>query len=95
VLFVFLISFNQVKYGIDVQIYSSTNDPLLGPPCTEAGILAALSRVGVASQFVNAPRVLWSDSEGLNGYATCFTYAPKGSRFCYPIVRNAGHMMPS
>ena len=83
-----------VKYGIHVQIYSSTNDPLLGPPCTEAGILAALSRVGVASQFASAPRVLWSDSEGLNGYATCFTYAPKGSRFCYPIVRNAGHMMP-
>jgi hypothetical protein len=55
-----------------------------------AGIVAGLTRVGVLNQYLNAPRVLWSDSEGLNGYATCFTYAPKGSRFCYPVVRNAG-----
>lgn len=83
------------EYGIDVQIYSSTNDPLLGPPCTEAGIEAVMAKAGLSNQWHNAARVLWSDPKGLNGYATCILYSPKNSRFCYPVIRNAGHMSPS
>lgn len=33
-----------VKYGIHVQIYSSSNDPLLGPPTTEAAINAMMHK---------------------------------------------------
>lgn len=83
------------SYGINVQIYSSTNDPLLGPPCSEAGVEAIMATAGITSTWRQAQRVLWSDPVGLNGYATCFTYAPKSSRFCYTVVRNAGHMSPS
>lgn len=76
---------------IPVQIYSSTNDPLLGPPCSEAGVLAVMKTAGTTDLFNNATRALWSDSEGLNGYAQCF-YTKDNVRFCYTVVRGAGHM---
>ena len=78
-------------YHINVQIYSSTNDPLLGPPCTEAGVEAIMAKIGQTENWHNADRVLWSDPKGLNGYATCI-FGNSGNRFCFPVVRNAGHM---
>ena len=81
------------KHGIHVQIYSSNNDPLLGPPCSEAGIVAAMQSVGLTEQFMQAPRIVWSDVEGVNGYSQCFE-TPQKTRFCYTTIRNAGHEAP-
>ena len=35
-----------IKYGIDVHVYTSNADPLLGPPTTWAGIQAAFEAAG-------------------------------------------------
>ncbi len=90
-----------VTYGLHVQIYSSSNDPLLGPPCTEAGINAMMATAAkltgsntIVNQWNNAQRVVWRDPQQLSGYASCFTYG-NGARFCFPVIRNAGHMAPS
>lgn len=89
--------------GIDVLIYSSTVDPLLGPPTTEAGIQAiwdyAATKSGgdVAKKaYEKAPKVIWKvddKDDVVAGYAKCFTNS-KGTNFCYTVVRNAGHESP-
>lgn len=90
--------------GIDVNIYSSNIDPLLGPPTTEAGVHSAwrYARKHIAGgrrarkAFYAANKTIWraapDDSEPA-GYARCVS---KGARrFCYTMVRNAGHMTPA
>ena len=80
--------------GLHVHIYSSNMDPILGPPTSEAGIMAMMASAGLTESFVAAPRELWSDVVGLNGYSQCFK-TTRGARFCYTTVRNAGHEQPA
>jgi hypothetical protein len=107
-----------LEAGIDVVVYSSTMDPLLGPPTTEAGIRsawdhaeAAYPNTGAAAkkEYYEQPKSIWAvsasdynTSVGPAGYAKCLTRAthgmvgatagaPNSTRFCYVIVRNAGH----
>jgi len=93
-----------LEAGIDVNIYSSTADPLLGPPTTEAGVravwdfAAAHHREGPAAKaaFYAANKTVWrverADKEPA-GYARCTSF--RGRRFCYTVVRNAGHTTPT
>jgi len=90
--------------GIDVNIYSSNVDPLLGPPTTEAGIESAWEYAKksipggreAGERFYAADKTIWrvdpGDSEPA-GYARCLPMDER--RFCYTMVRNAGHMTPS
>ena len=111
-----------LEAGIDVMIYSSTVDPLLGPPTTEGGIdgimvdakrVAAAAGGGVAGKMADAyyasNKTLWSTSQNHGqtaGYAKCATVdnankvassssSSSQQRFCYVVVRNAGHMTPA
>jgi vitellogenic carboxypeptidase-like protein len=101
---------------IDLMIYSSTSDSLLGPPTTEAGILAILedlvtqnadAGVKISKDFQATAKDIWFvESKDTNpaGYAKCIRVDNKGktttsstsntSRFCYTVVRNAGHETP-
>lgn len=80
-------------------------DPLLGPPTTEAGISSMFDKIAgmdgtglkLADEWNASKKKIWSTSEqlGVSGYSKCIKH-PKGeNRFCYVIVRNAGHMTPS
>lgn len=106
---------------IDLMIYSSTSDPLLGPPTTEAGVFAilddAVSQSTVAGQkiakaFQATAKDIWyvDTKKDVNpaGYAKCISVdnnmegrenkekaaRAQSSRFCYAVVRNAGHETP-
>jgi vitellogenic carboxypeptidase-like protein len=98
--------------GIDVMIYSSTVDPLLGPPTTEGGIdgiMADARRIGapngaaakLADAYYASKKTLWaasSQEDQTAGYAKCAGGRGGGGqqqRFCYVVVRNAGHMTPA
>ncbi|CAE8693982.1 unnamed protein product [Polarella glacialis] len=86
--------------GLDVLVYSSNLDPLLGPPATAAGIQAAWdyaekalqdgadSKDGFYRQRKNIWKVAMHDVEPA-GYSRCLS--GESGRFCYVIVRNAGH----
>jgi len=83
---------------IDLMIYSSTVDPLLGPPTTEGGVGAVMSDErtprALATAYKNARKTLWTaGSSSTAGYAKCAKGS--GKRFCYVVVRNAGHMTPA
>ena len=91
---------------IDLMIYSSTADPLLGPPTTEAGIMSildeAIARSPTKGQKLSADfgamkkKVWFVDSvndEQPAGYAKCIPNGD-GYRFCYTVIRNAGHEAP-
>jgi vitellogenic carboxypeptidase-like protein len=99
-----------LEAGIDVVVYSSNVDPLLGPPTTEAGIQHAWDHAERAypvtgavakAAYYSEPKTIWAVSAqdyetslGPAGYARCTSR--KGAsgvlrRFCYVIVRNAGH----
>jgi len=91
---------------IDLMIYSSTADPLLGPPTTEAGIMSildeAIARSPIKGQKLSADfgamkkKVWFVDSvndEQPAGYAKCIPNGD-GYRFCYTVIRNAGHEAP-
>jgi len=90
--------------GIDVMIYSSTSDPLLGPPTTEAGVqamwdYAATQPGGEADKvaYEKARKYIWKvddKDDDVAGYAKCFENHRKTS-FCYTVIRNAGHESPS
>jgi vitellogenic carboxypeptidase-like protein len=98
-----------LEAGIDVMIYSSTVDPLLGPPTTEGGIDGIMSDArrispnGAAGKMADAyyasNKTLWASSqdEQTAGYAKCGQLSAGGDdqRFCYVVVRNAGHMTPA
>lgn len=73
-----------MEEGIQLMIYSSTADPLLGPPTTEAGVGSIFN---YASQYIQggkdaqkaysaAPKAVWrvqkTDSD-VAGYSRCFT----------------------
>lgn len=85
---------------IDMMIYTSNMDPLLGPPTTAAGIKRIMEHTSssnsLAENYLSANETLWNagDDAFASGYAKC---APNGdaSRFCYVVVRNAGHMTPA
>jgi len=90
--------------GLNVNVYSSTMDPLLGPPTTAAGVRAAWDYAeahlagGTAAKqaFYSASKSIWyvsKSDEQPAGYARCTPAKPH--RFCYVVVRNAGHMTPS
>eukprot|EP00933_Yihiella_yeosuensis_P049679 TRINITY_DN4686_c0_g1_i1.p1 TRINITY_DN4686_c0_g1~~TRINITY_DN4686_c0_g1_i1.p1 ORF type:complete len:590 (+),score=94.94 TRINITY_DN4686_c0_g1_i1:69-1772(+) len=89
-----------VQFGLDVIIYSSNLDPLLGPPSTAAGIQAVWDyaekhlKGGADSKakFYVQRKSIWrveQNDEDPAGYARCLNDDSK--RFCYVIVRNAGH----
>ena len=97
-----------LEAGIDVVVFSSTVDPLLGPPTTEAGIRSAWDHAEAAypgsgaaakKSYYKQPKTIWAvsatdynTSVGPAGYARCLTAsAPSSHRFCYVVVRNAGH----
>lgn len=91
------------KANIDLMIYSSTVDYLLGPPTTEAGVMAMLEYSAanfgpeLSNAYKQAPKQVWkveSNDDDLAGYARCTDKNSKGKRFCYSIVRNAGHETP-
>jgi carboxypeptidase C (cathepsin A) len=95
--------------GIDLMIYSSTSDPLLGPPTTEAGVMAILEDAvshsptlgkEMKDSYLSTKKSVWFvDSEKDSnpaGYAKCIPNAKKtDNRFCYSVIRNAGHEMPA
>lgn len=94
-----------LQAGLEVNVYSSTADPLLGPPTTEAGIKSAWDYAKASipggdkasAGYYRAKKNLWSVAKKdveLSGYSKCYT-SDKQKRFCYTIVRNAGHMTPS
>lgn len=89
--------------NIDLMIYSSTADLLLGPPTTEAGVMAMLDysadKYGpaVKNAYQSAPKKIWkvaANDTDIAGYARCTDQNAKGKRFCYSVVRNAGHETP-
>lgn len=85
--------------GLEVNIYSSNMDPLLGPPTTEAGIKVGLDAAGIRTAFMGHKKTIFrvsADSPSPAGYARCMPHpAGKGGRFCYSIIRNAGHETPA
>lgn len=91
--------------GIDIMIYSSSVDPLLGPPTTEAGVGAIFDWMAVQADGTDAEnawkaskKVVWSveEKEGVAGYARCTGgIGAKKNRFCYTVVRNGGHELPA
>lgn len=86
--------------GLDVFVYSSNLDPLLGPPTTAAGVQSAWDSAAeifldgpmYKNEFYSQRKVLWKvedvDSTPA-GYVRCVSRG--GARFCYIVVRNAGH----
>lgn len=95
-----------LEEGIELMIYSSTADPLLGPPTTEAGVGSLFK---YATEFIAggdqaqkaykaAPKTHWkvqkTDTD-VAGYSRCITRPGASNRFCYGVVRNAGHMTPA
>jgi hypothetical protein len=92
---------------IDVIIYAGNLDPLLGAPMAAAGVratfdFAELHLSGGAeakNTFYSSPKSIWWVGEGDTqpaGYARCLDRPPSSgdvrpSRFCYVVVRNAGH----
>lgn len=89
---------------IDIMIYSSTMDPLLGPPTTEAGVAATWvyaaehlpGGVQTADAFWESPKTIWKVNKADTnpaGYARCTD--ANGKRFCYTVVRNGGHTLPA
>lgn len=93
--------------NIDLMIYSSTADPLLGPPTTEAGVFSVMTdlvrlspKIGksIKSAFESTEKDVWfvdsKHDRNPAGYAKCVSTGPAGRRFCYTVVRNAGHEMP-
>jgi hypothetical protein len=89
--------------NIDLMIYSSTADALLGPPTTEAGVMAMLDYSSdnfgptLKSSYLKAPKVIWRTAKNdtsLAGYARCTENSAK-KRFCYTVIRNGGHETPA
>lgn len=86
------------------MIYSSTVDPLLGPPTSEAGVKAiwdyAATQPGGAADrdaYQKAKKVIWKvddKDDDVAGYAKCFMNDKK-THFCYTVIRNAGHESPA
>jgi hypothetical protein len=85
--------------NIDLMIYSSTSDPLLGPPTTEAGVEAVMRSPGGKNvDWKSAKRVIWKVAESdhaVAGYAKCTAKSAVGNRFCYAVARNGGHELPA
>jgi len=93
--------------GLDVNIYSSNMDALLGPPTTEPGIAMGLESAQLSGAFYNTSKTRWKLSPASRqpvGYARCLPgakttganargahHAIGANRFCYTIIRNAGH----
>jgi len=95
-----------LEENIELMIYSSTVDPLLGPPTTEAGIKSVFTYAndyvtgGPEAQkaFKAASKTIWKVQRkdiDVAGYTKCINSPVGKNRFCYGIVRNAGHMTPS
>ena len=93
--------------SVDLMIYSSTSDPLLGPPTTEAGVLAVLDDAvsqspsagrSLKESFLSTAKDIWFVDHKADrqpaGYAKCTAVPSRSSRFCYTVVRNAGHETP-
>ena len=95
--------------GIDLMIYSSTADPLLGPPTTEAGVFAIMddavaqspvTGAEIKATFSKAKKDVWfvdsKHDSNPAGYAKCVPNpGGKSARFCYSVIRNAGHESPA
>jgi vitellogenic carboxypeptidase-like protein len=89
--------------NFDLMIFSSTSDPLLGPPTTEAGVEAVVSEMGLAetrAKWELAKKTVWKVTEKeaeVAGYAKCVEKVGpnKNNRFCYTVVRNGGHELPA
>jgi len=93
--------------GIDLLIFSSNVDALLGPANTEAGVeamfdyAATLSSDGTVArqQFMKARQQVWKvdskSDDNVAGFAKCIDAQEGIGRFCFGIVKNAGHEMPS
>jgi vitellogenic carboxypeptidase-like protein len=89
--------------NFDLMVFSSTSDPLLGPPTTEAGVEAVVADFGAASakaKWEAAKKTVWKVAEAdraVAGYSKCIEgIGPSGNnRFCYVVVRNGGHELPA
>merc|ERR1711871_199023 len=91
---------------IDLMIYSSTADPILGPPTTEAGVISVMEDLvrlspkngkKIENEFEATQKDVWFVDNKFDrnpaGYAKCVSTGTD-RRFCYTVVRNAGHEMP-
>eukprot|EP00929_Paragymnodinium_shiwhaense_P000209 TRINITY_DN100455_c0_g1_i1.p1 TRINITY_DN100455_c0_g1~~TRINITY_DN100455_c0_g1_i1.p1 ORF type:complete len:532 (-),score=68.16 TRINITY_DN100455_c0_g1_i1:317-1912(-) len=90
---------------LDVVVYSGNLDALLGPPTTAAALRAAWDVAEAKMEggkeakraFYAAKKQIWSvspDDTNPAGYSRCLERGE--ARFCYVIVRNAGHeVVPS
>eukprot|EP01061_Rhynchopus_euleeides_P014186 TRINITY_DN2463_c1_g2_i1.p1 TRINITY_DN2463_c1_g2~~TRINITY_DN2463_c1_g2_i1.p1 ORF type:complete len:544 (+),score=226.22 TRINITY_DN2463_c1_g2_i1:55-1632(+) len=95
--------------GYDVTIYTGTVDALLGAPTSEAGVVAIFDyaaanlahKGGVEAKnaYYAAKKSIWKvDSKtDVNpaGYARCITRPGGENKFCYVVIRNAGHESPA
>ena len=86
--------------GLDVVVYAGNMDPLLGPAMTAAGVRAAWDYAaanvsgGAAARaaFYRREKQVWriaATDAAPAGYAKCLERP--GHRFCYVVVRGAGH----
>eukprot|EP00927_Polykrikos_kofoidii_P035879 TRINITY_DN30383_c0_g1_i1.p1 TRINITY_DN30383_c0_g1~~TRINITY_DN30383_c0_g1_i1.p1 ORF type:complete len:574 (-),score=72.68 TRINITY_DN30383_c0_g1_i1:340-1977(-) len=91
-----------LTHKLDVIVYASNLDLLLGPPATAAGIQAAWDYAEHhLAGGAEAKRAYYSQSKSIwrveaadinpAGYAKCLDQDGGSSRFCYVVVRNAGH----
>jgi len=86
--------------GVDMMIWSSTVDPLLGPPCSEAGVQGIMSFTNneVSNRWFTAKKQIWKvnkDDRNIAGYVKAFKNPHGNNHFYYVVVRNAGHETPA
>jgi len=96
-----------VKSQLDLLIFSSTVDALLGAANTEAGVTALFEHAAstfsegalAKAEFGKARKAIWKvdSTKDVNvaGFAKCIAHPTGTSRFCFSLVKNAGHEMPS
>eukprot|EP00658_Telonema_sp_P-2_P047225 TRINITY_DN3580_c0_g2_i7.p1 TRINITY_DN3580_c0_g2~~TRINITY_DN3580_c0_g2_i7.p1 ORF type:complete len:291 (+),score=51.18 TRINITY_DN3580_c0_g2_i7:809-1681(+) len=96
-----------ISSKLDVLIFSSTVDTLLGPPNTEAGVAATLDHAATISpdgdqarrEYSQAPKQIWrvdsAKDRAVAGYSKCVHHPSGSNRLCFAVVRNAGHEMPA
>jgi len=90
-------SFIGQNENVKLMIFSSTSDPLLGPPTTEAGVEAVAEDPHANFDWAEGKRVIWKVADtdkNVAGYAKC-VLGHVGNRFCYVVARNGGHELPA
>lgn len=93
------------NHDIDLMIYTTNMDPLLGVPCTEAGVEAFwdyaesnLKQGAAKTAYYATEKDVWHVADNdtdVAGYARCTYDSDNKKRFCFTVVRNGGHELPA